>query len=307
MSVKYYKIDDNAQGQRLDNYLIKHLKGVPKSHIYRLIRKGSVRINKGRQRVHYKLKSGDTLRVPPVYNSTSSTISISKSLTQILKDSVLYEDDGLIALNKLPGLASHGGSGINLGVIEAMRQVYGKTLELVHRLDKDASGCLLIAKKRLVLKSLQAQLRARKVEKYYLALLKNAWQKKKHTIDAPILKKTSKHAHHSKVSTQGKVALSYFHPIKNIHHSNWSLSLVRIHIKTGRTHQIRLHAAYAGHPLVGDDKYGDDDFNQIMHTHQIKHLCLHAEQINFINPKNNAYQKISAPLSANFKRVIDSL
>ena len=307
MPVKYHKIDDNTQGQRLDNYLIKHLKGVPKSHIYRLIRKGSVRINKGRQRVYYKLKLGDTLRVPPVRNTTSSTASISKSLTQILKDNVLYEDDGLIALNKLPGLASHGGSGIHLGVIEAMRQLYGDTLELVHRLDKDASGCLLIAKKRSVLKSLQAQLCAQKMEKYYLALLKNAWQKKRHIIDAPILKQTSKHTHHSKINAKGKASLSYFHPIKNIHHRDWSLSLVRIHIKTGRTHQIRLHAAHAGHPLVGDDKYGDEEFNQIMRTRQIKYLCLHAQQISFVNPKNNAYQKILAPLNAHFKKIIDSL
>lgn len=307
MAVEYKTIDELAHIQRLDNYLIKHLKGVPKSLIYRIIRKGNVRVNKGRKKADYKLKIGDIVRIPPIQTNAVVSKNISGELTQVLKNSIIYEDVGLLVINKPSGLASHGGSGIVLGLIEALRQLYGNSLELVHRIDRGTSGCLLIAKKRYVLKDLQMQFNTGKIHKQYWALLKNTWQKKRHTIDAPLLKNTNSRQHKVNVDNKGIDAVSHFHPLKNIVTKDYKLSLVQVVIETGRTHQIRVHSNYAGHPIVGDDRYGDEVFNLKMRRLGINRLCLHAQQLKFFNPTSQQTQVVEATLDKKFLTNINHL
>ena len=256
MSAIYHTIYSSSAGQRLDNYLIKKLKGVPKSHIYQIIRK-EVRVNNGRKKINYRLNIGDTVRIPPIKITNKVYATVSDKLKTLLTNNIVYEDSAIIVLNKPSGLASHGGSGISLGVIEAMRQIYSDKLELIHRLDRDTSGCILIAKKRSALIDLQNQIRQGTVNKLYLALLKNAWQKKQYTIDMGIAKNNTKGQKKSFIKKDGYRAISHFIPIKNIHSTSFSLCFTKIIIKTGRTHQIRVHANYAKHPVVGDNKYGD--------------------------------------------------
>ncbi len=304
MPVVYHTINSLSVMQRLDNYLLKKLKGVPKSHIYQIIRKGSVRINKGRKKPDYKLQLNDIVRIPPIKLADKKDISVSKSLEKILADSIVYQDKGLIVINKPTGLASHGGSGIKIGLIEALRKLYGNHLELVHRLDRDTSGCLLVAKKRTVLINLQQQLQQGNIHKRYIALLKNAWQKKQYQIDAPIAKNNNNKII---ITNNGAPALSYFQPIKNIYHDNLSLALTQVIIKTGRMHQIRVHAQYVKHPIVGDDKYGDISFNSIMAKLGINRLCLHAQQLKFTNPTTKKAQQISIKLDAKLENIINKL
>lgn len=307
MPVQYHTIEENAQAQRLDNYLIKQLKGVPKSMIYRIIRKGNVRVNKGRKKADYKLQIGDIVRIPPAETNEVVNRDISPELTNILQQNILYEDAGLMVINKPSGLASHGGSGIALGLIEALRQLYGKDLELVHRIDRSTSGCILIAKKRSALKALQNQLTSGKIHKRYWAVLKNAWQKKQHKIDAPLFKNTNSRQHKVSVSNEGVAALSFFQPLKNIHTDDLSITVAQVVIETGRTHQIRVHAQYAGHPIVGDDKYGDEAFNAQMRKLGINRLCLHAHQLKFTNPTTGEYQTVNAPIDEKLLQKIEKI
>lgn len=301
MSVEFKTIDEFSTGQRLDNYLLKILKGVPKSRIYRIIRKGEVRVNKGRKKADYKLKTSDIVRIPPVRTSDSQTVQASSSLKELLRESILYEDNGLIIINKPSGLAVHGGSGIEIGVIEAMRGIYKEQIELVHRIDRATSGVLLIAKKRSVLKDLHNQLKNHQVEKKYTALVKGVWSKKKHTIDAPLYANSREVV----VDAKGKSAISHFQVLKNFKDSN--ASLVDIHIETGRMHQIRSHAKYAQHPLAGDDKYGDREFNKILKSQGLKRLFLHAYKLSFTNPLTNKIQKIEAPLSVELEEFLQKI
>ena len=294
MAVKYQTIGEEAENQRLDNYLLKHLKGVPKSHIYRIVRKGEVRVNKGRKKADYKLKIGDVVRIPPVRVAEKTQTNVSDSLNKVLKDSILYEDKGVLVINKPSGLAVHGGSGVNIGAIEALRQIYNRPLELVHRIDRATSGVLLIAKKRSVLKNLHEQLTQHQMHKRYTALVKNSWSKKYHTIDAPILQ----NSRYSAIDMKGKESISVFHPIKNFQGKDYSASLVEVEIKTGRTHQIRVHAKHATHPIAQDDKYGDHDFNILMKKHGLDRLFLHAKSLTFTNPTTKEIQKVVAPLPA---------
>lgn len=291
MSVSFQTIDEFSAGQRLDNFLLKHLKGVPKSHIYRVIRKGEVRVNKGRKKAEYKLQLNDVVRVPPVRVSESKPTQTSERLKELLTASILYEDKGLLAINKPSGLAVHGGSGIDVGVIEALRNIYQTPIELAHRIDRATSGVLLIAKKRSILKNLHTQLTQHQMEKRYTALVKGTWSKKRHTIDAPLYQ----NSRYSVVDVKGKHAISHFQPIKNFEHLD--ASLVEVLIETGRNHQIRVHGQYAGHPLACDDKYGDREFNRALHAQGLKRLFLHAHQLTFTNPSTNEIQTIKAPLS----------
>ncbi len=291
MSVSFQTIDEFSAGQRLDNFLLKQLKGVPKSHIYRVIRKGEVRVNKGRKKAEYKLQLNDVVRVPPVRVSESKPTQTSERLKELLTASILYEDKGLLAINKPSGLAVHGGSGIDVGVIEALRNIYQTPIELVHRIDRATSGVLLIAKKRSILKNLHVQLTQHQMEKRYTALVKGTWSKKRHTIDAPLYQ----NSRYSVVDVKGKHAISHFQPIKNFEHLD--ASLVEVLIETGRNHQIRVHGQYAGHPLACDDKYGDREFNRALHAQGLKRLFLHAHQLTFTNPSTNEIQTIKAPLS----------
>jgi 23S rRNA pseudouridine955/2504/2580 synthase len=300
---RFVTVDDFSVGQRLDNYLIKQLKGVPRSRIYRIIRKGEVRVNKGRKKADYKLKAEDLIRIPPIRTSTEKEIKPSQGLLKTLENSVLYEDKGLLIINKIHGMAVHGGSGISVGIIEALKSQYKEPIELVHRLDRSTSGCLLLAKKRSVLKSLHEQLVSHQLEKRYTALVKDTWSKKRHTIDAPIYQ----NSRYSVIDSKGKDSLSHFHPIKNFELGEFNASLVEVSIETGRTHQIRVHAKFAGHPVAQDDKYGDAAFDQFMKKKGLNRLFLHAKTLTFTNPLTNEIQKVSAPLPADLEIFLKKL
>ncbi len=299
----FVTVDSFSVGQRLDNYLIKRLKGVPKSRIYRIIRKGEVRVNKGRKKADYKLKEEDLIRIPPIRTSSEKNIKPSKGLLKTLDSSILFEDKGLLVINKGYGMSVHGGSGINVGIIEALKSHYKEPIELVHRLDRATSGCLLLAKKRSVLKSLHEQLINHQLEKRYTALVKDTWSKKRHTIDAPIYQ----NSRYSVVDSKGKSSKSHFHPIKNFQLGEFSASLVEVLIETGRTHQIRVHAKFAGHPVAQDNKYGDPVFDEFMKQKGLNRLFLHAKIITFTNPITNEIQKVTAPLPNDLEELLSKL
>lgn len=300
---RFVTVDEFSVGQRLDNYLIKLLKGVPKSRIYRIIRKGEVRVNKGRKKADYKLKAEDLIRIPPIRTSTEKEIKPSQSLLKLLENAVLYEDKGMLIINKIHGMSVHGGSGISVGIIEALKSQYKEPIELVHRLDRATSGCLILAKKRSVLKSLHSQLVNHQLEKRYTALVKDTWSKKKHTIDAPIYQ----NSRYSVIDSKGKDSLSHFHPIKNFELGEFNASLVEVLIETGRTHQIRVHAKFAGHPVAQDNKYGDGAFDQFMKKKGLNRLFLHAKTLTFTNPLTNEIQKVTAPLPTDLETFLKKL
>ena len=302
-SPRLITVDEFSIGQRLDNYLIKQLKGVPKSRIYRIIRKGEVRVNKGRKKADYKLNSEDVVRIPPIRTSSAKDIKPSEDLLALLNSSILYEDKGLVVINKRHGMAVHGGSGVSIGIIEALKSQYKEPIELVHRLDRATSGCLILAKKRSVLKSLHEQLVNHELEKRYTALVKDTWSKKKHTIDAPIYQ----NSRYSVIDSKGKESLSHFHPIKNFQLGDFSASLVEVLIETGRTHQIRVHAQYAKHPVAQDNKYGDSLFDQFMKKKGLNRLFLHAKTITFTNPMTKEIQKVTAPLPNDLEEFLNKL
>ena len=303
VTARLVTVDEFSIGQRLDNYLLKQLKGVPKSHIYRIIRKGEVRVNKGRKKAEYKLQSEDIVRIPPIKTASEKVIKPSDNLIDVLNQSILYEDNGLMILNKHHGMAVHGGSNVSIGLIEALKTKYKQPIELVHRLDRSTSGCLILAKKRSVLKALHEQLVQHQMEKRYIALVKNSWSKKRHTIDAPIYQ----NSRYSVIDAKGKQAVSHFHPLKNFQKDDFSASLVEVVIETGRTHQIRVHAKYADHPIAQDDKYGDQLFDKLMKEKGLNRLFLHAKSITFTNPTTNEIQKVVAPLPIELENFLNKL
>lgn len=266
-------------GQRLDNFLITYLKGVPKTRIYRIIRKGEVRVNKGRIKPDYRLVEGDMIRIPPVRQGEVKAFdgqrTIGDKITNLLSH-VLYEDEGLLIINKPAGMAVHGGSGVSLGVIEALRQIRQQdTLELVHRLDRDTSGCLMIAKRRSTLKDIHELLRNGQVEKIYWAVVKGVWRGGA-LIDQPLKKnQLSSGERMVRVAEDGQESQTEFQVLKQYQQA----TLVEAKPITGRTHQIRVHAAFAGSPVIGDTKYGDTDFNRTMKMKGLSRLFLHARKI----------------------------
>lgn len=283
--VRLVTVTDDSAGQRLDNFLISRLKGVPKSMIYRIIRKGEVRVNKGRAKPERKLLDGDIVRIPPVRESEKKKMPlVGDRLKGVLGDAILYEDDGLIVVNKPTGLAVHGGSGISLGLIESLRQMYPtlRFLELVHRLDRDTSGCVLVAKKRSMLRYLQDLFRGQKqIDKRYRALVKGQWPNRAKRVEAPLLKNELQSGERIvKVSPEGKASKTLFEVVERYRDA----TLVEASPITGRTHQIRVHAQYKGHPLAGDPKYGDDDFNKMMREYGCRRLFLHAASLRFVLP-----------------------
>jgi len=303
VTARLVTVDEFSIGQRLDNYLLKQLKGVPRSHIYRIIRKGEVRVNKGRKKAEYKLQPEDIVRIPPIKTASEKIIKPSDNLIDVLNQSILYEDNGLMILNKHHGMAVHGGSNVSVGLVEALKTKYKQPIELVHRLDRSTSGCLILAKKRSVLKALHKQLVQRQMEKRYIALVKNSWSKKRHTIDAPIYQ----NSRYSVIDAKGKQAVSHFHPLKNFQKDDFSASLVEVVIETGRTHQIRVHAQYADHPIAQDDKYGDQLFDKLMKENGLNRLFLHAKSITFTNPTTNEIQKVVAPLPIELEDFLNKL
>ena len=294
--VIYVEINEDNCDQRLDNFLISRLKGVPKSRIYRLVRKGEVRVNKGRVDIKYRLAAGDVVRIPPIRVAERSEESfVPKGLQAALQQGILFEDDGFMVINKPAGFAVHGGSGVSSGIIEGLRLIRpeARFLELVHRLDKDTSGCLLIAKKRSALRKLQEFFRNSEIKKTYQALLAGQWDRKKLIVTAPLLKNISKGGERIVViSKAGKAAETLFTRIKLFRNA----TLVEASPKTGRTHQIRVHAASLGHAIVGDDRYGSDEINKLFKNKGYKRMFLHAETLKFNHPVTDEKMTISAPL-----------
>lgn len=258
-SVRMLEISQENAKQRIDNFLRLHLKGVPKSLIYRIIRKGEVRVNKKRIKPDYKLQPGDIVRIPPVKVSAENPLPSPKlnAIAQ-LESRIVYEDDALLILNKPSGIAVHGGSGLSFGAIEGLRALRpdARFLELVHRLDKATSGCLLIAKKRSMLRALHEQLRNKTMNKQYLALVKGSWDKKDRSVKEPLLKDSQNSV--VKVSALGKQAETRFKIMQRYH----GATLVEASPVTGRTHQIRVHCACKGHNIAGDDRYGAPEFSK---------------------------------------------
>lgn len=307
-SASQITISNGQAGQRIDNFLVKHLKGVPKSHIYRLLRSGQVRINSGRKKPHYKLCAGDILRLPPVRISENQNRPVPETVIRLLKESIIFEDDNLIAINKPSGIAVHKGSGLSFGVIEAFRQIDPQQpLELVHRLDRETSGCLLLAKNRQVLAQLHEMLRhetAVHMEKTYLALLDGVWTQGKKTIDTGISKVKRGGEHIMQIDEDGDRAISHFEPLEIFESSTRPCSLMQITIDTGRTHQIRAHAQHCGHAIIGDSKYGDKEANRVFRKLGLKRLFLHAKRLYLPLPDPIT---LDAPLSDELQRLLRKL
>ena len=302
--VRQVNVTEEEAGQRIDNFLTRYLKGVPKSHIYRIIRRGEVRVNSGRKRAQYKVCAGDTVRIPPVRVSADSTVRVSPGLS--LEDHILYENSRCLVINKPSGIAVHGGSGLSYGVIEAMRagRPQAPYLELAHRLDRGTSGCLVLAKRRSFLRAFQEQLRQGDVVKHYLALVSGAWDGGKQTVKAPLRKNLLRGGERMvTVDESGKEAISVFKPVTTFREA----TLVEVELKTGRTHQIRVHGAHIGHPLAGDEKYGDPVFNQTLKRLGLRRMLLHAHYIEFTDAANGEKITVSAPLDDELKAVIDQL
>lgn len=304
--VQYLEINTDQAGQRIDNFLLSRLKGVPKSRVYRLLRKGEVRDNKGRIRPEYRLIKDDVVRVPPIRVSKQVPVSPGRSLRAILSDSILLETEEFLVINKPFGLAVHGGSGINLGVIESLRAIRDPHayLELVHRLDRDTSGCLLVAKSRRVLKHLQDQMRQRSMDKRYITLVSGRWARERREVNAPLLKKTVASGERIvRANSEGKPSLTRFKVLK--YYAN--ASLLEVKLETGRTHQIRVHCQLVGHPLAGDPKYGDESYNQALRHIGLKRLFLHAAELAFVSPATGKRVSVQAPLPDSLERVLEKL
>ncbi|MDP8172027.1 23S rRNA pseudouridine(955/2504/2580) synthase RluC [Pasteurella skyensis] len=306
--VQFVTISDDESGQRIDNFLLAKLKGVPKSLIYRIVRKGEVRVNKGRIKPEYKLQGGDIVRIPPVRVSEKNTAPISTKLNKVaeLESHILYEDEVLIVVNKPSGIAVHGGSGLSFGLIEALRALRpeARFLELVHRIDRDTSGILLVAKKRSALRNLHEQLRVKTVKKDYLALVRGQWQSHVKAVKAPLKKNELASGERIvRVSEEGKPSDTRF----SIEERYQNATLVKASPVTGRTHQIRVHTQYAGHPIALDSKYGDTDFDQKMKSFGLNRLFLHAYSIRFTHPRTEEEMVITAPLDSNLKAILKRL
>jgi 23S rRNA pseudouridine955/2504/2580 synthase len=295
-SVQLLRISPDNAEQRLDNFLINRLKGVPKSRIYRMVRKGEVRVNRGRKSVQYRLQAGDIVRVPPVRIASQPTTMVPHTiLHERVAKRIIYEDAHIMIVNKPAGLAVHGGSGLSFGLIEGLRHLRPNHsfLELVHRLDRDTSGCLLVAKKRSALRKLHELFRSDRVDKRYLVLLSGAWDRKKATVDAPLEKNVRKGGERMVVvSKAGKTARTGFTRMQCFKKA----TLVEAQPKTGRTHQIRVHAACLGHPVAGDERYGETETNRNWRREGLKRLFLHAAHLRFIHPQSGQPIRIEAPL-----------
>lgn len=315
-SVVFQTISDDQSGQRIDNYLLCYLKGVPRSHVYRVLRRGEVRVNKGRVQPTYRLQTNDVVRIPPTKTTRAPDNAgrprVKQSLMDVLEQRVLFEDKGLLIINKPSGLAVHGGSGVSMGLIEALRVMRPdcEGLELVHRLDKETSGCVMLAKKRTILRELHELLRdgkggeGGKIDKIYCALVHGRWQGKAHLIDAPLKKNVlSSGERIVRVSSEGKVSQTKFKIMSHYAEA----SLVEAMPITGRTHQIRVHAQFAGHPILGDTRYGLEEANKLIKEKGLNRLFLHAKSLKFKLASTGQAINVTAPLDVDLKNVLDTL
>ena len=298
-----------GEGQRLDNFLLRELKGVPRSHVYRLLRRGEVRVNGGRAKPDYRLAAEDLVRLPPLRDAAlpgAASARVPDSLQLLVRNALVHEDERILAFNKPAGLAVHGGSGLSFGLIEALRALRpDEPLELAHRLDRDTSGCLIVARTRAALRELHALLREGQVEKHYTALVAGRWQLGRKKIDAPVLTNTRQGGERMvRVHTEGKTAVSIFAPRE---HYRDLATLMDVEIHTGRTHQIRVHAAFAGHPVAGDDKYGAREFNARMRAFGLRRMFLHSTTMAFRWPGTNEPVAISVGLPEDLAKVLAGL
>lgn len=306
-NVRMLVVDGEEAGQRLDNYLLKHLRKVPKMLVYRIIRKGEVRVNKGRAQPSRRLLEGDIVRVPPVaITEAGEKVTPPKVQMERIEDLILFEDADLIVVNKPSGIAVHGGSGVSWGLVELVRNLRedAKRVELVHRLDRDTSGAIILAKKMSVLRAMHLQIRQNEIEKHYLTLVCGQWPKDKQKIDLPLIKNTLRSGERIvQVSPDGKPCLSYFILQQQFEQA----ALMTVKLITGRTHQIRVHALSQGCPVVGDDKYGHEVQNKAFKTLGMSSLALHAQRLSFTHPVTGNKIEIEAPLFHDFKHIITVL
>ncbi|MFZ2315943.1 MAG: RluA family pseudouridine synthase [Gammaproteobacteria bacterium] len=302
--VQYFTATLDDEGQRIDNFLMSKLKGVPRSRVYRIVRKGEVRVNKKRISASYRLEEGDEVRVPPIFlEEKAKLVPPSKTTADLLLDRVIYEDDNLIILNKPSGMSVHAGSTVRVGVVEAMRHLYPQypNLELAHRLDSETSGCLVLAKKKRILREVHTLLREGEVRKIYWALTKGRWKDSELKVDVSLHKDYQDGGKHVvEVNRDGKTALTVFSSIKKFKQA----SLMEVKLYTGRTHQIRVHAAYRGHPIAADDRYGDPEFNKEVKKMGLKRMFLHARTIDFTLPSLNQRITVTAPLDAELETIV---
>jgi 23S rRNA pseudouridine955/2504/2580 synthase len=305
-SVTWREVDESAHDQRIDNFLHKILKGVPKSHIYRIVRGGEVRVNGRRVQVAYRLQFGDKVRLPPVRTARPASGPGTLTVKAVFAGKVLFEDEDLLVVDKPGGVAVHGGSGISSGVIEQLRQARSgiRFLELVHRLDRATSGVLVLAKKRSALTALHAQMRGGAVKKHYLVLVLGEWKDAKRNV---------KLALHKYVSASGERRVvvdedgAQAHTVFRLERNFAGFSLLDAELKTGRTHQIRVHLAHLGFPIAGDDKYGDFDANKRLAKQGLKRMFLHAASLDFRHPRSGETVRMQAPLAPELESFLRSL
>ncbi len=301
------EIDASQSGQRLDNFLVKQLDGIPRTRVYRIIRKGEVRVNGGRRKPEYKLAAGDTVRIPPLrIDATDASVRRpGRSQIERLQQAVLFENQHLLVIDKPTGIAVHAGSGVDYGIIDILRAARpDENLELVHRLDRDTSGCLMLARSRAALLSLQQQLKRGGIGKKYRALVMGRWPAELTEIDRPLRRyHLSNGERRVRVDPQGKKALTHIQVLA----CGAEYSELRLEILTGRTHQIRVHCQAAGHPIAGDDKYGDAEFNRRMRQRGVRRLMLHAASLELPETDYTPELVINAPLPPEFDKFNRSL
>ena len=300
--IQYIDIDESSEDQRIDNFLFKTFKDVPKNHIFKIIRNGEVRVNKKRVKTLYKLKINDVVRIPPIEFIEKKE----KKPSDNFKPHIIYEDEWLLVVNKPSGLAVHGGSGIDFGLIEHMRHIKPeyKFLELVHRIDKNTSGVIVIAKKRSALRSMQELFRNKKIKKNYLVAVKGNWDSKKKEVSLRLEKKQTSVGHHVNVvedPLKGKLSKSIFYLVKKMQQQ----SLLSAQIITGRTHQIRVQLAFLGFPVLGDDKYGDFALNKKLQSSGLKRMFLHAHKLSFFHPFTEEKVELTADLPIELRKFFD--
>ncbi len=304
--VQVVEIDESSVGQRLDNFLLRELKGAPRPLIYRIVRTGEVRVNKKRAKPAQRLCSGDQVRIPPVRIDQAEPGKPGTGLQHRLARSILFEDNDLLIMDKPSGLAVHGGSGLSLGLIECLRymKLGGRRIELVHRLDRETSGCLVLAKNRTALVCMHDALRSGQVEKKYSALVHGRWPKRLKTVDVPLKKNALASGERIvRVQTAGKQALTHFSVVQDY----GTATLLEVALGTGRTHQIRVHAQFVDHPILGDEKYGSRQSEAQTESLGLKRLFLHASELVFLHPVTRKPVAVSCPLPSDLQAVRQTL
>jgi 23S rRNA pseudouridine955/2504/2580 synthase len=299
LKATWLEVGEEAAAQRIDNFLLRHLKGVPKSHVYQVLRSGQVRVNSGRVKPDYRLQAGDKVRLPPV------RVAARPNAAKPVEFPVVFEDAALLVVDKPSGVAVHGGSGVSFGVIESVRAArpQAKLLELAHRLDRDTSGLLVMAKKRTALVELHRMLREGQVEKVYLAVVKGRWEGKGREIRAALHKYVNASGERRvAVKEDGMSAVTRITPLE----SSKRFSFLEVRLLTGRTHQIRVHLAHAGHPVLGDDKYGDFALNRELAKAGVGRLFLHAASLAFDHPITGERLRLKSPLPGDMQRFVDT-